>query len=424
LLPRFEGLLISSGRVTAGESDPVLLAAVWSVARMRSPRAERLLTALSSSDSAEVSSLGLLGSSLIGSRAGVAQATKLLHQPEAAPLPRAAAAFVLAEAGQKAQEGALTELVEASDPSLSAMAVLSLSRLNSANAPRAIADALSPPEPLVSRAAGDAALIWATGSYHKPKDPLPAPEGALDVRRTIDGLRPSAYSASERVTALEKLSAPLSLALVRAASISPDRARNVAALLVVEPGQLPFAPVTENAQFTPAERARLEALARELGAALLPTFAALARHPSPEVRLFALRFLGQRREPSAKAAIADALKDDLAAVRRAALATLDSADPRAEAAVISLLEVEPDWALRALAATTLGRVAAGKPSAPVVSALSQRASKDPFALVREAALQALVSVDPVAAKRVLEVSHDSDPEPRVKAKAQALLQHL
>ena len=119
-----------------------------------------------------------------------------------------------------------------------------------------------------------------------------------------------------------------------------------------------------------------------------------------------------------------ALKDDQSAVRRAALATLDASDPQAAAAVIALLEVEPDWALRALAAETLGRVAAGTASAPAVTALSQRASKDAFALVREAALEALVLVDPTAAKRVLQVSHDNDPEPRVKAKAQALLQRL
>ena len=423
LVPRFESLLVSSGRVTAGESDPVLLAAVWSVARMRSPRAERLLTALAGSDSAEVSALGLIGLSSFGSRAGIAPAAKLLRQAEAGPLPRAAAAFALAEAGQKGQENVLTELSEASDPSLAAQAVLSLARLNAASAPRAIVDALGSPDPLVSRAGGDAALVWASGSYHKPKEPLPAPEGTLDVRRLIDGLRPSGYSGSERVAALEKLSGPLSLALGRAASISPERARSVAVLLVVEPGQLPFAPLTTNAEFTPTERTRLEALARELGSALLPTFAALARHPTPEVRLFALRFLGQRAEPAAKAAVAAALKDESSTVRRAALATLGASDAQAAPAVIALLQVEPDWALRALAAATLGRIASA-PNAPVVAALSQCASKDTFALVREAALEALVLVDPAAAKRVLEVSHDSDPEPRVKARAQALLQRL
>jgi hypothetical protein len=45
-------------------------------------------------------------------------------------------------------------------------------------------------------------------------------------------------------------------------------------------------------------------------------------------------------------------------------------------------------------------------------------------MVREAALQALVAVDGAAAVRVLQASHDSDPEPRVKARAQALLDRL
>ena len=424
LVPRFENLLVSSGRVTAGESDPVLLAAVWSVARMRSPRAERLLTQLAGSDSAEVSALGLVGLSLLGSHAGTAHASKLLRQAEAGPLARAAAAFSLAEGGQKAQENLLAELSEANDPSLAAMAVLSLARLDSASAPRVIADALSSPDPLVSRAGGDAALVWASGSYHKPKEPLPAVDGALDVRRLIDELRPSGYSGAARVLALEKLSGSLSLAFARAASVSPERARSVALLLVVDPGQLPFAPLTANAEFTPAERARLEALARELGAVLLPTFSALARHPSPDVRLSALRFLGHRAEPAAKAAVFAALKDELGTVRRAALTTLASSDAQSASAVIALLEIEPDWALRALAVETLGRVAAGSANAAVVTALSQRASKDAFALVREAALQALVLVDPTAAKRLLEVIHDSDPEPRVKARARALLQRL
>ena len=34
-------------------------------------------------------------------------------------------------------------------------------------------------DPLVSRAAGDAALVLATGSYRKPKEVLPALDGAL-----------------------------------------------------------------------------------------------------------------------------------------------------------------------------------------------------------------------------------------------------
>jgi hypothetical protein len=45
-------------------------------------------------------------------------------------------------------------------------------------------------------------------------------------------------------------------------------------------------------------------------------------------------------------------------------------------------------------------------------------------MVREAALQALVAVDPKAALRVLQQSDGNDPEPRVKARARALLDRL
>jgi hypothetical protein len=371
-----------------------------------------------------VSALGVVGLALLGSRAGAAAANHLLAEAEAGPLPRAAAAFASAEFGQKSQETLLDELSEANDSSLAALAVLSLARLNSTRAPRAIADALSSSDPLLSRAGGDAALVLATGNYRKPKEPLPAPEGALDVRRLIDGLRPSGYTSSDRVLALDKLSAALSAALARAAAVSPERARTVADLLVVDPGKLPFAPLTADGEFTPAERTRIEGLARELGTSLLPTFVALARHPSPDVRLFALRFLGRRSEAQAKSALSAALKDDLGSVRRAALAALDASAPESKAAVIALLKTESDWALRATAVETLGRVAGGSNDASVVAALSQSASQDPFAMVREAALQALVAVDGAAAVRVLQASHDSDPEPRVKARAQALLDRL
>ncbi|MEO6598733.1 MAG: HEAT repeat domain-containing protein, partial [Polyangiaceae bacterium] len=222
----------------------------------------------------------------------------------------------------------------------------------------------------------------------------------------------------------EKLSPALSAAFARAAAISPERARAVADLVVVAPGNLPFAPLTAGAEFTPAERTRIESLARELGTTLLPTFVVLARHPSPEVRLFALRFLGQRGEASAKSAVNAALKDDLGTVRRAALAALDASAPESKEAVIALLKTESDWALRATAVDALGRVGSGSRDPSVVAALSQSATQDAFAIVREAALQALVAVDAAAAQRVLQASHDNDPEPRVKARAQVLLDQL
>jgi len=424
LVPRFEKLLVSGGRVTAGESDPVLLAAVWSVARMRSPRAEHLLQQLSASDAGEVSALGIIGLSLLGSPAGAAIAAKIVGQAEAGPLPRAASAFALAELGQKGQESQLAELTEAADPSLAASAVMSLARLRSPRAPRAIADALTSAEPLVSRAGASAALVFATNNYRRPKELLPAPEGAMDVRHILDDLRPSGYSGADRLLALEKLSAALSAAFARAAAVSPERARIVADLLMVDPGKLPFAPLTADAELTPDLQTRMETLARELGTSVVPEFAALARHPSAEVRVFALRFLGRRAEALAQRAVSGALKDEQSSVRRAALAAITDSSLESKRLVIELLKSEADWALRESAAETLGRIGAGSQDAEVFAALGQSAKDDSFAIVREAALEALVRVDAVRAERALKLSHDSDPEPRVKSRAQALLDRL
>jgi hypothetical protein len=302
--------------------------------------------------------------------------------------------------------------------------VLTLARLGSARAPRVIADAITASEPLVAQAGGQAALVWASGAYHKPKEPLPALEGAVNVRSSMDALRPIGYSPSERLAALTKLSSVLSSAFARAAAESPERARTVADLLVVDPGKLPFGPLTADTAFTPAEGARIVALARELGSVLVPTFVALSHHPAPEVRLSALRFLAHRSEAPAKIAVAAALRDDLTSVRRAALAALDAGSPEAKGAVVALLKSEPDWALRASAVETLGRVAENSRDPEVFAALTASATKDTFAIVREAALPALVAVDSAQAKRVLEGVHDSDPEPRVKARAQALLERL
>lgn len=424
LLPRFESLLVSGGHATAEQSDPVLLAAAWSVARMHSPKADALLVKLSRSEAPDLSALGILGLGLLTSAHAGSEAERVARDAEAGPLPRAAAAFTLGELNQKSAENLLSELSDAQDPTLSALAVVSLARLGSPLAPRAIGSRMTSLDALSVQAAADAALVWSSNTYRRGRDPLPSPEGPINVRALLDSLRPSGYSAAERLAALEKLSAPLSSAFARAAAASPDRARRVADLLLAEPGKLPFAPITADATFEPAEQQRLAALAGELGATLVPTFAGLASHPSPDVRLFALRFLAQRPEPRARETLAAALEDSAERVRRAALAALGSQDLGAKSALVALLAREPDWALRASAVEALGRVAKNTHDSAVLAALTQSASHDSFAIVREAALPALVAVDGERARPILVSIHDKDPEPRVKARAQALLEEL
>ncbi len=156
---------------------------------MRSPRAEHLLVQLTGSDAPEVSALGVIGLSLLGARAGATEANRILAQAEAGPVPRAAAAYASAELAKKSQEGLLAELTEASDASLSAMAVQSLARLNSARAPRAIADALSSTDPLVSR--GWRGRGAGLGDRHLSQAERAAARARRPARRaTLDRLAP------------------------------------------------------------------------------------------------------------------------------------------------------------------------------------------------------------------------------------------
>ena len=172
LVPRFESLLVSSGHVTAGESDPVLLAAVWAVARMRAPRAEHLLTELAASDAADVSALGVIGLALLGSRSGILRRRVLESAGGRAAAAAPPPALLWLNSHKKHKKTRWSELSEASDASLAAIAVLSLARLNSARAPRAIADALTQAGPArVPRAAGDAAPGLCHQARTLPKAP-------------------------------------------------------------------------------------------------------------------------------------------------------------------------------------------------------------------------------------------------------------
>jgi tetratricopeptide (TPR) repeat protein len=423
LLPRYQSLLVTSGHAVADDADPVVLAAAWGVARLHAPQAQRLLSELADSEAPNLAALGLLGLGALGGRVALPQITRALESSAAGPLPRAAAAFALGELGQTSESELLGELTRSTDVTLRSSALLALARLNAPSAPRAIADALVSGDPVLAPAAADAALIWSTHEYRRAREVLPAPAGMVDVRAVLDGLRPAGYGKDERVAALDKLAPTLSEACVAAAQASPERARAVAELLLGDLGKPPFGALLDPAQSAQASAHGLE-LSHRIGAELVPTFIGLSKHLSVDVRLFALRFLAGREEDAARAALAAALGDARGEVRRAALGALGPRDVAARAVIARLLQTESDWALRAAAAEALGRIAEKSADPATFAALETSAEHDPYALVREAALPALVHVNPARAREVLAHSHDSDPEPRVKARAAALLDEL
>jgi tetratricopeptide (TPR) repeat protein len=423
LLPKLDDLLAPGGQVRSDESDPVAVAAAWSVARMDSPKARPLLMKLLKSDAPSLRALGALGLGVLGDRGAAGALASVARSLDAGPLPRAAAAFALGQLGKKSDVDALTELSETPDPTLRAAAIIALARLGASAAPHAIADALVNPDPVLQAAGTSAALAFATGKYRAPHNPLEVPEGRVDVRELIDHLAPSGYTPADHAEALVKLAPALAHAAVAAVESSPERARAVADALLAQSGKPAFGPLTLELDKVPAPlRKKAEQAATAIAEAVVEPFVALATHPSADVRARAIQFLATRSEPAARRAVIDALGDSSDVVQRAALSAVGRArTPGAVAAVIGLLAPRNAWPVRLRAAEALGQLARGTKDADAVRALTESAERDTYSLVRAAAVRALVQTEGASAAPVLNQVASSDPEPRVRQTARALI---
>jgi cellulose synthase operon protein C len=411
LLPRFKALLAPNDRLRADYSDPVAVAAAWCVARLGSPQARPLLVSLTQTDAPSLRALGALGLGVLRDASAVPLVAKLARSADAGNVTRAAAARALAMLGAKGEREVLAELARAPDRALRESGILALAELAAPEAPDAVAEALLDADADLRAVAALAAGALSTKVYRAPADPLPAPDGRVDVVEVLRALRPGPYSARERVDALEKLVPELSRAGAAMALSSPERARGVVEALGLGPDGTPLPALVGGAEGPDRERAAL-AVGR-IATGLVPIVRALTRHPYAPVRVTAVEFLGLRSEPEAREALAGAVNDTEPAVRRAALAALRPSDAGLLAGVAARLAVEEDWGLRVAMAEALGRAGQGAPS--VASAALVRAlSKDDYALVREAAGRALFAVDPRGSRATLERFAKQDPEPRVR----------
>jgi hypothetical protein len=127
------------------------------------------------------------------------------------------------------------------------------------------------------------------------------------------------------------------------------------------------------------------------------------------------------------------LEDPTEAVQRVALAAVGAptsdgakaapAQPRSVAAVGKILAAHESWAMRVLAAQALGRLGAAGAGPDAAKRLADAAIRDPYALVRQAALEALAAFDASSARAVAQQVESRDPEPRVRAAAKAIAGH-
>ncbi len=283
----------------------------------------------------------------------------------------------------------------------------------------------------LARTAVSALAAMATRQGARPagavRETLPVPEGALDIDAVLDALAPGEAPEAERAAALVQYAEPIQRAALAALRTSADGARAVLDALGRGEGELlPFVSAGSAAARGPAgEKARLIARALE------PSVVPLARHPDPAVRSRAIVLITRSSSEEASEAIAAALEDSDEAVQRVALAAVGTAGAdgtrapatgRAVALVGKILSSHASWPMRVLAAEALGRLGAAGAGAEASRRLSDAATADPYALVREAALVAASSFDRKGAQPLAQRMAASDPEPRVREAAAALAQ--
>jgi tetratricopeptide (TPR) repeat protein/HEAT repeat protein len=463
LVPKYEALLYprDEGGEPAGLADSVALAAVWGLARMHSASALPVLRRVARNGSPSLRAMAALGLGMAHDKSAVADLSAIASSVDSGNVARAAAAYALGDLDARAQVPTLLEIAEGGEPLPRRMAIVALARLVTsrsdgsssksdravpppawhAEAVQAMADALFPGEQDGPRGRTDAeavastavaALAMVAGAADKAdrqgamqtrdKDVMPVPETTIDVEALLAELVPRDVPRADRAAAFMRFADPILRAALAAIRTSGDRSHAV--LNALGTGEGEFAPFV-----APGESGPTAEKARTLFVALEPSIVPLARHPDPAIRTKAIVLVAHSPSDEAVEAIAGALDDQNLAVQRVALSAVASpgaggryvpASPHAVRAVAKLLASSESWSLRVLAARAMGRLGTAGAGAEAMARLTEAATKDAYALVRQAALEAMTTFDAVGARALAGKMAAADPEPRVRDAAKAI----
>ena len=436
LLPRYQGLLFpkQEGGGEAMASDSIAVAATWAVAKLGDKRAMPLLRKVAQSGTPDMRAFAVLGLGALKDKTNTPLLASTARSLDAGTVARAASAYALGELGADGETTTLVTLAEGTDALPRQMAILALARMGMAKgeppggkaALAAMSDAVfsgeaegggrarQSSETLRQAAAGALVLLATRGAAEQRPDPLPAPDDSVDAETTLDQLVPRNLAAKDRAAALVTFADPLKRAAQSALSTSTERARAVLDALGAREGA--FEPFLGNEDAPELTTAR--AKAREIALALEPSVLALSRHPDPTVRTKALVLLSRSKTDAAAAAIAQAVTDPADNVQRIALGSMGQhPDAKSVAAAAKVMRGHESWAMRVLAAGALGRLGVAGAGAEATKQLKEAATKESYALVREAALVALASYDKAEASQLAVTIATTDPEPRVRETA-------
>jgi tetratricopeptide (TPR) repeat protein/HEAT repeat protein len=436
LLPKYEALLFpkSEGGGEAMASDVVARAASWAVAKLNDKRAIPLLRRIAQNGTPGMRAFAVLGLGALKDKASIPLIAQTSRSLEAGTEARAAAAYALGEIGAEAETTSLVTIAEGTDALPRQMAILALARMGAHKGEppggkaslNAIADAVfagdgegarahRSSESLRQAAAAALVLLATKGSADASTAGLAAPDEDVEAESTLDQLVPRGLSAKDRAAALVVFADALKRSASSALATSTERARAVLDAMGTREGAFePFLVASDDGPELAAARAKV----KEIGEALEPSVIALSRHPDPAVRTKAIVLLSRAKSDTASAAIAQAVTDGAEAVQRVALASIGQhADPQAVAAVAKVMRNHESWAMRVLAAQALGRVGVAGAGPEATRQLKEAATKEPYALVREAALVALSSYDRAEAQQLATQMAANDAEPRVRETA-------
>jgi cellulose synthase operon protein C len=438
LLPKYEGLLFPKAEGgDAMASDAIARAASWAVAKLGDKRALPLLKRVVQNGTPDMRAFAVLGIGALKDKGSVPLVAQTARSLEAGTAARAAAAYALGELGAESEATSLVTLAaEGEAPIPRQMAILALARLGASKgeppggraALAAMTDAVFTSDAEGARArraseslrqAAVAALVTlaSKGAAETRIDGagLPAPDEDVEAESTLDQLVPKNLAAKDRAAALVMFAEPLKRSAASALSTSPERARAVLDAMGSREGAFePFLSSNEDAPELGAARTK----AKEIASAIEPSVIALSRHPDPAVRTKAIVMLARSKSDGASTAIAEAVTDPNENVERVALASIAHADAKTVSAVAKVMRSHESWAMRVLAAQALGRLAVPTATPHLKDAASH--SKEPYALVREAALEALAAYDKGEAARLAQTLMTTDPEPRVRETAKKI----
>lgn len=427
LLPKYEALVFPKidGEAQVA-SDAIAVAAAWSIAKSQDKKAVPALKKILKSGTPDMRAFAAFGLAAMKDRSSVPLLAESARALDGGVVARAAAAYALGELGAQEETGPLLAMTEGSDVLAREAALVSLARLMAGKgdtrsaAPSAMADAVlsSSREKATGRGAqlakaGTFALVvLATKGAADPKrDLLPVPEEGLDAEKALEQLVTLETTEKDRADAFVAFRDVFRRSALGALQTSDDRARTVLDALGRGDGTFePFVGPRESAE-TKAAREK----GREMLASLEPSIVALARHPDVTLRVKAIYLLARSSSEAARAAMVSALGDPDATVQRVAIDAVGAvADPKATQEVVRILKEHPQWSMRTLAAGALGRLGKAGSAKEATQALSDAARTEPFALVREAALVALVEVDPEGARALARDLSTKDAEPKVR----------